>query len=251
MQGLNPAKYFIVATALFGNGQSASPSNSNDPANFPSTTMSDVSSLLHEWFRKILEKLIHFVATSQNVRAQHTLVTKHLKIDTVYAVVGWSMGAAQSFQWAAQYPEMVQRIVPFCGAARTSEHNITFLRSLVMTLQLDAKYQGGKYSSTGQPQEGKKAFAAIYSGWGKELPRLDVTSPADCISFFLGFSQAFYREGLYKQLGFKNLDDFLLQFWEPLFAHKDANNLLVSLATSRSLLPAQLTLSNFALNSTC
>lgn len=29
-----------------------------------------------------------------------------------------SMGAAQSYQWATQYPDMVETIAPFCGSAR-------------------------------------------------------------------------------------------------------------------------------------
>lgn len=52
---LDPKKYFIVIPALFGNGQSTSPSNSNIKP-FPRVTFFD------------------------NVRAQHTLVTEHLGI---------------------------------------------------------------------------------------------------------------------------------------------------------------------------
>ena len=75
---LNPKKYFIVITALFGNGQSTSPSNS-DIKPFPKVTFYD------------------------NVRAQHTLVTQHLGIKHARAVLGWSMGAGQTYQWATTY----------------------------------------------------------------------------------------------------------------------------------------------------
>jgi hypothetical protein len=37
------------------------------------------------------------------------------------------MGAGQTYQWALSYPEMVPRILPFCGSARTSRHNFVFL----------------------------------------------------------------------------------------------------------------------------
>ena len=76
---LNPAKYFIIITALFGNSQSISPSNS-DIKVFPNITFYD------------------------NVRAQHELLMKELGVKHLRCVLGWSMGAGQSFQWATQYP---------------------------------------------------------------------------------------------------------------------------------------------------
>lgn len=62
---------------------------------------------------------------------------------------------------------MMNTLIPFCGAARTAHHNITFLRSLVLTLQLDPAFKSGNYKDDEQPQAGKRAFAAIYSSWGK------------------------------------------------------------------------------------
>ena len=142
-----------------------------------------------------------------NVKAQHQLVTAHLKIQHLHAVVGWSMGAGQTFQWGAAYPGFIDYIVPFCGAARTAEHNKTFLYSLINTIKLDKAWDSPSEDAT----EGKKAFASIYSAWG--------------------FSQAFYRQKLYQQLGFETLDDFLKRFWEPLFGQKDARNLVHMLNT--------------------
>ena len=46
-----------------------------------------------------------------------------------------------------------------------------------------------------------------------------------------GFSQAFYRQELFKELGYRTRDDFLEKFWAPLFAHKDALNLRHMLRT--------------------
>jgi len=71
----------IVITALFGNGQSSSPSNRSDLRPFPDVLFYD------------------------NIRAQHELVTKKLGIKHAHAVMGWSMGAGQTYQWATQYPD--------------------------------------------------------------------------------------------------------------------------------------------------
>ncbi len=46
-----------------------------------------------------------------------------------------------------------------------------------------------------EKEVGLKAFGRVYAGWG--------------------FSQAFYREKLYESaLGFKDLEDFMKNFWE-------------------------------------
>lgn len=198
---MNPKKYFIIITALFGNGQSTSPSNSNIRP-FPKVTFFD------------------------NVRAQHTLVTKHLGITHARAVLGWSMGAGQTYQWATSYPDFMDIIVPFCGAAKTSLHNQVFLEGAKAALLSAKKHrsagscedgvlpQGEEYRIwTAEEKEiGLKAFGRVYAGWG--------------------FSQAFYREKLYETvLGFKDLEDFMKNFWETWALSKDPENLLVMLYT--------------------
>ena len=55
-------------------------------------------------------------------------------------------------------------------------------------------------------------MARVYAGWG--------------------FSQAFYWNEEYKQIGFSSLEDFLIGFWEGFFLDdRDANNLLTMLWT--------------------
>ncbi|KAF9020352.1 hypothetical protein BGZ52_002629 [Haplosporangium bisporale] len=188
-RGLNPDHYFIVVPAQFGNGESTSPSNTSGPkggVNMPKTTVYD------------------------NVRAQHELVTVGLGITGQVAVVGWSMGAGQSFQWASQYPDKVKLAVPFCGSARTSFHNWVFLEGVKQALLADKEgYRDGRYmEETGkQPLVGLKAFGRVYAGWG--------------------FSQTFYRKkGFEKYYGIKGVENAMVQFWEKWSTSKDANNML-------------------------
>ncbi|RAL16733.1 homoserine acetyltransferase family protein [Aspergillus homomorphus CBS 101889] len=201
-KALNPSNYFIVIPALFGNGQSTSPSNYPIQSPFPKCSIYD------------------------NVRAQYTLVTQHLGITHLFAVLGWSMGAAQSFQWATQYPDFLDLVVPFCGSARTSIHNQVFLEGVKCAL-LAAKHissagsgdagvleadQSDRIWSDKEKEVGLKAFGRGYAGWG--------------------FSQAFYREKLYETaLGYKNLEDFMVNFWESWALSKDPANLLTMLQT--------------------
>ncbi|KAH7389830.1 homoserine acetyltransferase family protein [Pyrenochaeta sp. MPI-SDFR-AT-0127] len=198
---LNPSNFYIIIPALFGNSQSSSPSNTPNLRPFPEVLFYD------------------------NVRAQYELVTKHLGIKHARAVLGWSMGAGQTFQWATQYSDFMDIVVPFCGSAKTSLHNQVFLEGVksalyaaigtssagISKLDLKTSQSGGRISFTSDTREvGLKALARVYAGWG--------------------FSQAFYREKLYEKaptLGFKNLDDFLVNFWEDWALSKDPENMLV------------------------
>ncbi len=186
-RAIDPARHFVVSVNLFGNGISSSPSNTPAPfgaVGFPQITLYD------------------------NVRAQYRLLTEELGVKRVALVTGWSMAGCQSFQWAAQYPDFVDAILPFCASAKTSEHNIVFLEGVKAALQADAVYADGNYSSP--PVKGLKAFGRIYAGWA--------------------FSQTFYREQMYRLKGFDSAEE-LLQDWEQDHLDWDANDLLCKLWT--------------------
>jgi len=186
---LDPKQYFIIIPNMLGNGLSSSPSNTPEPYNaarFPQVTAYD------------------------NVRAQHKLVTELFGIENLPLVIGWSMGGLQTFHWGALYPDMVERIAPFCGSAKCSRHNFVFLEGVKAALTADATWNNGWYSE--KPAKGLRAAARVYAGWG--------------------FSQAFYRHELdLKEMGFSSLEDFLVGFWEGFFLPKDPNNLLTMLWT--------------------
>lgn len=186
-RALNPEQFFIVSVNLFGNGISTSPSNADAAIagpNFPRTTLYD------------------------NVKCQHRLLSEALGVKQIKLVTGWSMAGCQSFQWAAQYPDKVEAIIPFCGSSKTSPHNIVFLEGVKAALQADQDYENGCYTTP--PQKGLKAFARVYAGWA--------------------YSQSFYREGLYRQLGFDSYEELLLD-WENDHLQWDANDLLAMLWT--------------------
>jgi len=187
-RALNPDKYFIILTNLLGNGISSSPSNTPAPFDrglFPKVTLYD------------------------NVALQHKLVTETLGIKKLHLVTGWSMGACQTYQWAAQYPDAVRAAAPIAGSARTASFNKVFLLALRRALQLDPAFEDGFYSRP--PIAGIRAFAAIYAGWG--------------------VSEAFFRTKAYAAFGAKTHEEFTQYFWEPFFQKCDANNLLSQLWT--------------------
>jgi len=156
-KALDPSKLFLVATELFGNGHSSSPSNTPEPFHgprFPVTTIRD------------------------NVEAAHRLLTEELKITHVRAIIGFSMGAQQAFQWAVSYPSFADRIVATCGTGKTYPHGVVRLEGQIAALTADAAFQNGDYKTP--PTKGLEAFATVWTGWlfsqewwRKELWRAD------------------------------------------------------------------------------
>jgi homoserine O-acetyltransferase/O-succinyltransferase len=186
---LDPGRYFIVIPNMMGNGLSISPSNAEGGVrhgNFP------------------------LVSVYDNVKLQHRLLTEVLGVKRIALAVGWSMGAQQAFQWGVLYPDLIERIAPFCGSAKTSRHNFVFLEGVKAALLADQTFRGGQYEKP--PLDGLRGVARVYAGWA--------------------FSQTFFREECdLKGLGFPSLEAFIVGFFEQMFLNVDANNLLAMLAT--------------------
>jgi homoserine O-acetyltransferase/O-succinyltransferase len=141
-KALDPSKLFLVATELFGNGNSSSPSNTPEPFHgprFPVTTIRD------------------------NVEAVHRLLTEELHITHLRAVIGFSMGAEQAFQWAVSYPTFADRLVATSGTAKCYGHGIVRLESEINAIELDPAFANGDYKE--QPKKGIEEFALIWEAW--------------------------------------------------------------------------------------
>lgn len=140
-QAFDPARHFIVAIDLFGNGNATSPSQLDTPDRrvaFPRIDVAD------------------------NVAAQHRLITA-LGIRRIRLVYGWSLAAIQAYFWAALYPDTVDAILPVCGASRCWPQNRVFLEGLKSILAADPAFAGGACVTV--PAMGLRAFGRSYAGW--------------------------------------------------------------------------------------
>ena len=140
-KALDPAKYFVVATEMFGNGQSSSPSNTPAPLSgpdFPEISIRD------------------------NVEASRRVLA-HLGVTHVRAVVGFSMGAEQAFQWAVSHPTFMDAIVPWCGTAKTYPHGVVRLESAIRALTADPAFNNGRYTTP--PKAGMAAWSTHWAAW--------------------------------------------------------------------------------------
>src|SRR5678816_3433601 len=138
---LDTAKLFLVATELFGNGQSSSPSNTPEPFHgprFPVATIRD------------------------NVEAVHRLLVDSLHVTHLRAIIGFSMGAQQAFQWAVSYPDFADRIVATSGTARCWPHGVVRLEAEIGAIQMDTAFHNGDYTT--RPTQGVQMFASIWAG---------------------------------------------------------------------------------------
>jgi homoserine O-acetyltransferase len=191
----DPEKQFLICSELFGNGRSSSPSNTPEPFHgprFPVTTIRD------------------------NVEAVHQLLTTELGVKHLKAVVGFSMGAQQAFQWAVSYPDFMDRIVATSGTAKTYGHGIVRLESQITALTTDPEFKAGDY--TAQPAKGIEAFSIVWTAWL--------------------FSQEWWRQELWRSdpppgttSATATLDQVIDNFKHHFIDGADANNLILQMRT--------------------
>ena len=181
-KALSPDEYFIVATDMFQNGYSSSPSNTPRPfsgPNFPTIEIRD------------------------NIAAQHRLLTEVFEVTEAAAVVGFSMGAQQAFQWAVSHPNFMRQTVGICGSAIEHPHGIVRLEGFKTAIMADSAYMNGLY--TEPPTIGLEAGGTHWAAWGT--------------------SQEWLRLGLYRAMGIDNLEGFI-EFYKAVVKSWDANNLI-------------------------
>jgi len=185
-RAIDPAKYFIVVVNQIGNGLSTSPHNTADPfggGSFPRVRIAD------------------------DVKAQHRLLTEKFGIETLELVVGGSMGAEQTYEWAVRFPDMVKRAAPIAGTARTTAHTAAYTRTLIDAITSDPGWAGGWYEKQGAVREGLRRHSRLWA--------------------VMGASPAMYSQELWRGLGFSSVDDFMLGLLDASFLPHDANSLLV------------------------
>jgi homoserine O-acetyltransferase/O-succinyltransferase len=189
-KALDPDRQFLITSELFGNGRSSSPSNTPEPFHgprFPVMTIRD------------------------NVNAVHQLLTEDLGISHLQAVIGFSMGAQQAFQWAVSYPDYMDRIVATSGTAKTYGHGIVRLESEITALTTDPTFNNGDY--TAEPEKGIQAFAIVWTAWL--------------------YSQEWWRQELWRtdQPAGTTFEKVVEQYKTHFIPGADANNLILQMRT--------------------
>lgn len=124
------------------------------------------------------------VTIADMVRAQAILID-HLGIETLFCVVGGSMGGMQVLQWAAMYPQRVFAAMPIATAAKHSAQNIAFHEVGRQAVMADPDWRRGRYLAEGvSPSKGLAVArmgahitylseAALHTKFGRSLQDRD------------------------------------------------------------------------------
>ncbi|HIW92501.1 MAG TPA: alpha/beta fold hydrolase [Candidatus Corynebacterium avicola] len=183
---LDPSKYFIISVNQIGNGMSVSPRNTEDDSiamsKFPNVRIGD------------------------DVVAQERLLREKFGIEKLFAVVGGSMGAQQTYEWIVRFPDKVQRAAPIAGTAKNTPHDFIFTQTLNETIEADPGFNGGEYSSHTDVADGLRRQSHLWAA--------------------MGFSTEFWKQEAWRGLGFETKEAVLADFLDPLFMSMDPNTLL-------------------------
>ena len=129
---LDTNKYFVVCSNVIGGCAGSTGPRSIDPKtgklynmDFPVITIADM------------------------VRAQKRLM-EHLKIKKWLSIIGGSMGGMQALEWAINYPDLMESVIPIATTPQLSPQAIAFHWVGRQAIQADAHWQKGNYSDEDQ-----------------------------------------------------------------------------------------------------
>ncbi len=190
---IDPDRHFIISSNILGGCMGSTGPSSIDPKtgapwglSFPVITIADMA------------------------RAQAMLVSQ-LGVETLFCVVGGSMGGMQALEWARSYPERMFACVLLATAARHSAQNIAFHEVGRQAIMADPDWKGGAYATQGVRPEKGLAVArmaahitylsepALQRKFGRELQR-------DGLSW--GFDADFQVESYLRHQGAAFVDRF-------------------------------------------
>lgn len=130
-------RYFVICSNVLGGCMGTTGPASTDPATGAPYALT-----------------LPLVTIRDMVRAQARLV-EHLGIDTLFSVIGGSMGGMQVLQWASLFPQKVFSAIPIATGARHSSQNIAFHEVGRQAVMADPDWCGGAYLKAGKrPSKG-------------------------------------------------------------------------------------------------
>lgn len=123
------------------------------------------------------------------VHVQKRLVSS-LGVEKLHAVVGPSLGAMQVMQWAASYPEMVERAIPVIGAGLdTPAHVVSAVDFWAAPLRVDPAWNKGDFYEGAFPEAGFReglrllTWHALSPAWADHIAGRDVLSGSPAKKF--------------------------------------------------------------------
>ncbi len=107
------------------------------------------------------------------INLQYQLV-KSLGVKKLAAVTGASMGGAQTWQWAVDYPDFVERAIPVIATPKIHGWLLGWLDLWSMPILTDPNWNGGDYYGSEEPLQGLTramktiTMSAFGPGWAEK-----------------------------------------------------------------------------------
>jgi len=142
---VDTAKYFVILVDSIGDSVSSSPSNSRlqPRMRFPEFTIRDM------------------------VESEHRLVIETLHLSRLHAVLGYSMGGIQTFEWATAYPDFIDEAIALSGSPQSTSYDKLLWTAEIGALELDPNWKNGN---------GRGPMTRGFAVYG-EIDSMNVTSP--------------------------------------------------------------------------
>jgi homoserine O-acetyltransferase len=135
-QALDASRYYIIIPDTLGHGKSSKPSDGLR-MKFPRYNYDDM------------------------VEAHYRLLSEHLKVKHLRAIIGNSMGGMETWIFAEKYPDYMDIAVPMaCQPTEMSSRNWMLRRLITDSIRNDPDWKNGEY--TQQPKSAR--FASVFFG---------------------------------------------------------------------------------------
>src|SRR5499427_1793194 len=149
-KALDTDKYFIICTDAIANGLTTSPSNSTAQP--------------HMKFPKFLIR--------DMVASQYRLVTEHLGISHLVAVIGPSMGGMQTLQWGVSHPDFMDSLVAMVPLAKTPPWSVAVMEASRKAIMEDPAWKDGNYEAP--PEKGVRLWRDLLNLLAARTPDMYV-----------------------------------------------------------------------------
>ncbi len=110
------------------------------------------------------------------VNVQHELLAS-LGITKLHAVIGPSMGSLQAIEWAAAYPDMVERMVSVIGAGAMDAWTIMALEHWARPIKADPNWNQGNYYEGEKPLTGLTSTLAMITQQAMHPVSMNMRAP--------------------------------------------------------------------------
>jgi homoserine O-acetyltransferase/O-succinyltransferase len=145
------------------------------------------------------------VTMGDSVRV-HKALLDSLGVRRLQAVAGASGGSIQAMEWAALYPDFVERVIHVIGPGLDIHPYVIGLLDLwMMPIKLDPNWKGGDYFGGAEPAEGVAqalktvTLTALHFGWAEKVHgykwAAEGKNPAEAMANLFAIEDSLYKTG--------------------------------------------------------